>query len=61
VPMTRLSPHHPKSLERVIQRLLSKPAGDRYPNAAELSAALLTVEPPHRRFGERLRRLFHRA
>jgi eukaryotic-like serine/threonine-protein kinase len=61
VPMTRLSPQHPKSLERVIQRLLSKPAGDRYPNAAELSAALLTVEPSHRRFGERLRRLFYRA
>jgi serine/threonine protein kinase len=57
VPLTSLSPQHPKSLEQLVQRLLAKKAGNRYPNAGELSAALLAVGSPHAGFGARLRRL----
>ena len=57
VPLTSLSPQHPKNLEQVVQRLLAKKAGDRYPSASELSAALLSIGSPHTGFGTRLRRL----
>jgi eukaryotic-like serine/threonine-protein kinase len=57
VPLTSLSPQHPKSLEQVVQRLLAKKAGDRYPSASELSAQLLSIGSPHTGFGARLRRL----
>jgi len=58
VPLTSLSPQHPKSLEQVVQRLLAKKAGDRYPSANELNSALLAIGSPHSGFGARLRRLF---
>ena len=58
VPLTSLSPQHPKSLDQVVQRLLAKKAGDRYPSANELSSALLAIGSPHAGFGARLRRLF---
>jgi len=57
-PLTDLSPQHPKSLERVVARLLQKRAGDRYPTTIDLMAALVAVTAPHRRLSERLRRLF---
>src|SRR5262245_19075489 len=44
VPLTRLAPQHPKSLERVVQRLLAKRASDRYPSTAELSADLTAAK-----------------
>jgi len=56
-PLTSLSPQHPKSLEQVVRRLLAKKAGDRYPSARELSAALLSIGSHHTGFGARLRRL----
>ena len=40
IPVTRLAPQHPKSLERVVQRLLAKRASDRYPSTEELSTDL---------------------
>ena len=58
IPLTDLSPKHPKSLEQVVQRLLAKRAGDRYPATSELTVALIGVAAPHRRLSERLRRLF---
>jgi serine/threonine-protein kinase len=60
VPLTELAPRHPKSLEQVVKHLLAKRAGDRYPTAAELSAALTAVTSAHRSFTERLKRLFRR-
>jgi serine/threonine protein kinase len=57
VPLTNLSPQHPKSLEQLVQRLLAKKAANRYPNAGELSAALLAIGAPHAGLGARLRRL----
>jgi serine/threonine protein kinase len=57
-PLTKLTPRHPKSLESVVRRLLAKKAGDRYPTAAELTAALLHVASPHPRLIARLRRRF---
>src|SRR5687768_9566800 len=39
-PLTALSPHHPKGLERIVSRLLAKRAGDRYQSAQELIPAL---------------------
>ena len=39
-PLTALSPHHPKGLERIVNRLLAKRAGDRYQSAQELTPAL---------------------
>ena len=58
VPLTSLAPQHPKGLEEVVRRLLSKKAGDRYPAATELTAALLSVASPHPRLIARLRRRF---
>jgi serine/threonine protein kinase len=58
VPLTSLAPQHPKSLEKVVSRLLAKRAGDRYPTANELASALMGVSAPNTRFGSRLRRLF---
>ena len=57
VPLTSLSPQHPKSLEQIVQRLLAKKAPNRYPNAGELSAALLAIAAPQAGLGARLRRL----
>jgi len=58
VPLTSLAPQHPKGLEEVVRRLLSKKAGDRYPAATELTAALLSVASPHPPLIARLRRRF---
>ena len=59
VPLTSLAPQHAKGLEDVVQRLLSKKAGDRYPTANELTIALLGIGAPNvRGFSARLRRLF---
>ena len=44
VPLTRLTPQHPKSLERIVQRLLAKRASDRYPSTAELSTDLAAAK-----------------
>jgi len=57
-PLTELSRQHPKSLEKIVHRLLAKRAGDRYSSAAELTPALVTVAPPDRGFRQRLRHLF---
>ena len=59
VPLTSLAPQHPKGLEDVVRRLLSKKAGDRYPTANELTIALLGIGAPSARgLSARLRRLF---
>ena len=58
VPLTTLSPQHPKALEGLVNRLLAKRATDRYPSAAELTAALVTLAAPNQSIAERLRRLF---
>lgn len=58
VPLTEIAPQHPKSLERVVGRLLQKRSGDRYPTTTELTAALIGVTAPHQRLSARLRRLF---
>ena len=58
VPLTSLAPQHPKGLEDVVRRLLSKKTGDRYPAATELTAALLSVASPHPPLIARLRRRF---
>jgi len=58
VPLTSLAPQHPKGLEEVVRRLLSKKAGDRYPAATELTAVLLSVASPHPPLIARLRRRF---
>ena len=58
VPLTSLAPQHGKGLEDVVRRLLSKKAGDRYPAATELTAALLSVASPHPPLIARLRRRF---
>ena len=59
VPLTSLAPQHPKGLEDVVRRLLSKKAGDRYPAASELTIALLGIGAPHARgLSARLRKLF---
>ena len=59
VPLTSLAPQHPKGLEDVVRRLLSKKAGDRYPTANELTIALLGIGAPSAGgLGARLRRLF---
>ena len=48
-PLTALSPQHPKGLERVVNRLLAKRAGDRYQSAQELTAALQGLATAGRR------------
>ena len=58
VPLTSLAPQHGKGLEDVVRRLLSKKAGDRYPAATELTAALLSIASPHPPLIARLRRRF---
>ncbi|HEY6617789.1 MAG TPA: serine/threonine-protein kinase [Vicinamibacterales bacterium] len=59
VPLTSLAPQHPKGLEDVVRRLLSKKAGDRSPTANELTIALLGIGAPSAGgLGARLRRLF---
>src|SRR5687768_1076586 len=44
-PLTTLSPHHPKTLEQIVRRLLEKRASDRFPSAAELAGALRSLLP----------------
>ena len=55
-PLTALSPHHPKGLERVVNRLLAKRAGDRYQSTQELTPALeaLAAAGRHRPLWQRL-------
>ena len=48
IPVTRLAPQHPKSLERIVQRLLAKRAIDRYPSTDELSTDLAAAGRPQR-------------
>jgi non-specific serine/threonine protein kinase len=57
-PLTSLAAHHPKALETVVHRLLAKRAADRYPNAGELTAALVALTSQRGTLGGRLRRLF---
>ncbi len=56
IPLTSLSPGRPIQLERIVSRLVAKPAEDRYQSATELRAALAAVRrrPPvwQRLFGE---------
>ena len=54
--LTALSPHHPKGLERIVNRLLAKRAGDRYQSAQELTPALeaLATAGRHRPLWQRL-------
>ena len=58
VPIARLAPRHPRSLDAVVRRLLAKRAGHRYPSAIELTSALLDVASPHPRLLARLRQRF---
>ena len=46
IPLTKLSPHRPPQLERVVERLLAKHAEERYQSAAELRKALRTLTQP---------------
>ena len=48
-PLTAISPQHPKGLERIVNRLLAKRAGDRYQSAQELTAALQGLATDGRR------------
>jgi serine/threonine protein kinase len=48
IPVTRLAPQHPRSLERIVQRLLAKRASDRYPSTDELSTDLAAAGRPQR-------------
>jgi non-specific serine/threonine protein kinase len=43
IPLTSLSPGRPIQLERIVCRLVAKPAEDRYQSATELRAALAAV------------------
>ena len=58
VPLTTLASQHPKGLATIVDRLLAKRAGDRYPSASDLVNALIPLAPSERSFGERMRRLF---
>jgi serine/threonine protein kinase len=57
IPLTQLAPDRPASLERVVTRLLAKPADERFQTAGELHAALASLRRPAFRwrhlFGER--------
>jgi eukaryotic-like serine/threonine-protein kinase len=59
--LTSLAPQHPKSLEQIVNRLLAKRAGDRFPTAVQLSEALIAMSSPLPSIRERLRRLFFRS
>ena len=50
VPLTQLAPDRPIQLERIVNKLLAKMAGDRYQSATELREALTTVIRPARRW-----------
>jgi serine/threonine protein kinase len=59
VPLASLTSRHPAGLDAIIQKLVAKRASDRYPTAAALNAALVTLASRHPRgLGDRLRRLF---
>jgi serine/threonine protein kinase len=57
VPLTKLAPRHPKSLELVVRRLLAKRASERFANAAALIGDLVTLNAPRQSATKRLRRL----
>ena len=48
IPMRQLAPHHPVPLERIIDRLLAKDAGDRFQSAAAVRAELDVLRPAGR-------------
>ena len=56
-PLGTLAPDH-QALEAVVHRLLAKRASERYPNAADLIAALTSLASRSTTLTERLRRLF---
>jgi hypothetical protein len=56
-PLGTLAPQH-KALEPIVNRLLAKRAGDRYPTAGDLSDVLAPITRATGSFRERLRRLF---
>jgi eukaryotic-like serine/threonine-protein kinase len=58
VALTALAKQHPKQLETIVNRLLAKKAGDRYPNATTLIAALMPLATPRGSLSTRMRRLF---
>jgi eukaryotic-like serine/threonine-protein kinase len=58
IPLTTLAPQHPKRLEAIVQRLLSKKASDRYATTRELRAALQPLGRSRKALSTRLRRLF---
>jgi serine/threonine protein kinase len=60
-PLTSLAPQHPKQLEHIVQRLLAKRAGDRYPSAKALSAELSALMARRGRLATLWQRLFTRS
>jgi serine/threonine protein kinase len=42
-PLTTLSPQRPRDLERIVEKLLAKPAADRYQSAGDLRRDLMTL------------------
>lgn len=49
IPLTRLAPHRPIALERIVNKLLTKSAAGRYQSAKELRAVLATMDRTTRR------------
>ena len=58
VPITKLAPQHPRTLEAIVHRLLAKKAGDRYRSATDLAQALAPLATPSPRLHDRVKRLF---
>src|SRR5215510_2571663 len=55
--LTKVAPQHPKALEAVVHKLLSKKARDRFPSALNLAKALGAVASQNDSISKRLRRL----
>ena len=55
--LTKLAPQHPKALETVVHKLLSKKARDRFPSALELAKALGVLVSQNDSIAKRVRRL----